>query len=141
MPDVVQTCLLPCSPERAFAALSDLDQLVRWWGPHGFTSTSDTIDFRPGGGWTMTLHGPDGTAYPNFYRFVTIEPPFLAVIEHPDPAHHFVSTYTFEEAPGGTHLTWRQHFDSEAHFAEIRAMVEAANPQLLERLTAVVTAP
>jgi uncharacterized protein YndB with AHSA1/START domain len=87
MPELVSTRLLPCTPERAFAALSDVDQIVQWWGPDGFTSTSESFDFRPGGAWTMVMHGPDGTDSPKRYRLLTIEAPARAVVEHPDPAH------------------------------------------------------
>lgn len=139
MPELLNTCLLPVSPERAFAAFSELDQIVRWWGPDGFTSTSQAFDFRPGGSWTMVLHGPDGTEYPNFYRFLDIEPAARVVFDHPDPAHCFETTVTLEATPDGTLLTWRQRFDSESHFAAIKDMVEAANPQLLARLADVVS--
>jgi uncharacterized protein YndB with AHSA1/START domain len=138
MSEIVCTRLLPVPRERAFAALSDLDQLVQWWGPDGFSSTSEAFDFSPGGSWTMVMHGPDGTDYPNFYRFCAIEAPAHVVLERPDPAHCFELTIAFDEAPGGTQLTWRQRFDDEAHFAEIKDFVSAANQQVLSRLEAVL---
>jgi uncharacterized protein YndB with AHSA1/START domain len=136
--ELVSTRLLPVSRERAFEALHDVDQLVQWWGPDGFTSTSESFDFRPGGTWTMVMHGPDGTDYPNLYRFLTIEAPAQVVVEHPQDPHWFELTIAFDEAPGGTLLTWRQRFDSEAHFAEIKEFVADANEQVLARLEAVV---
>lgn len=138
MPEQVSTRLLPCSPERAFAALSDVEQLVEWWGPDGFTTTSESFDFRAGGSWTMVMHGPDGRNYPNLYRFLAIEAPSRAVVEHPHESHWFELTITFDEAPGGTLITWCQRFDDEVHFAAIKDIVEKANPQLLARLAAVV---
>lgn len=138
MPELVATRLLPVPRERAFAALSDLDQLVRWWGPEGFTSTSEAFDFRPGGSWTMVMHGPDGARYPNLYVFREIEVPARVVVEHPDPAHRFELTIALDEAPGGTQLTWRQRFDSPEHFAEIKDFVATANQQVLTRLEAVL---
>ena len=140
MPEIVSTRLLPCSRERAFAALSDVEQLVRWWGPDGFTSTSEAFDFRPGGSWNVVLHGPDGADYPNLYHFHAIEAPSRAVIEHPDPAHWFELTVTFDETPTGTLVTWRQRFNSDEHFAAIKDLVSAANPQVLARLEAIATA-
>jgi uncharacterized protein YndB with AHSA1/START domain len=138
MSELVSTRLLPVSRERAFAALSDLDQLVRWWGPNGFSSTSEAFDFNPGGSWSVVMHGPDGADYPNFYRFHTIEAPARVVLERPDPAHRFELTIAFDEAPGGTRLTWRQRFDDEAHFAEVKDFVADANEQVLARLEAVL---
>lgn len=138
MSELVSTRLLPVSRERAFAALSDVDQLVQWWGPDGFTSTSESFDFRPGGTWTMVMHGPDGTDHPNVYHFLAIEAPARAVVERPHPVHHFELTIAFDEAPGGTQVTWRQRFHDEAHFAEVKDLVAGANQQVLDRLQAVV---
>lgn len=141
MPELVSTHLLPVPRERAFAAVREVDQLVRWWGPDGFTSTSEAFDFRPGGGWTMVMHGPDGVDHPNVYRFLAIEAPARVVVERPDPAHRFELTIAFDEAPGGTQVTWLQRFEDEAHFAEIKDFVAAANVQVLARLAAVVADP
>lgn len=138
MSELVATRLLPCTPERAFAAVGDVAELVVWWGPDGFTSTSQAFDFRPGGTWTMVMHGPDGTDYPNVYRFLAIEAPGRVVVEHPDPDHWFELTIAFEAVPGGTQVNWRQRFASEAHLTEIRDFVSAANEQVLARLAAVV---
>ena len=138
MPELVHTRVLPFPRERAFSALSDLDELVQWWGPDGFSSTSEPFDFRPGGRWTVVMHGPDGTDYPNLYRFHEIEAPARVVLEHPDPAHWFELTVVYDEVPGGTLLTWRQRFDSEGHFAQIKDFVSAANEQVLARMEAVL---
>lgn len=139
MPELVSTRVLPIPRERAFAALRELDQVIQWWGPDGFTSTSEAFDFREGGRWTMVLHGPDGTAYPNVYTFEAIDAPARVVIEHPHEVHWFELTITYDEVPGGTEVTWRQRFDDEAHFAEIKDMVAAANEQVLARMAAVAT--
>lgn len=138
MPELVATRLLPFPRERAFAALSDVGQLVHWWGPDGFTSTSEAFDFRAGGTWTMVMHGPDGTDYPNLYTFQEIEAPARAVVVHPDPAHWFELTIVFDDAPGGTLVTWRQRFVDEAHFAQIKDFLVVANAQILVRLEAVL---
>lgn len=132
------TRLLPVPPERAFAALSDVSQLVRWWGPAGFTSTSQTFDFRPDGRWEMVMHGPDGTDYPNLYLFKELAAPTRAVIQHPDPSHWFELTLTYAEAPEGTLLTWRQRFDTAAHYERVKDVVTVANEEMLSRLEAVL---
>ena len=46
-------------------AFSDPVRLARWWGPAGFTNTFTICEFKPGGQWSFTMHGPDGTNYPN----------------------------------------------------------------------------
>ena len=35
-------------------------RFARWRGPKGFTSAFHTFEFRDGGSWLFTMHGPDG---------------------------------------------------------------------------------
>lgn len=135
--------LLPHSREAVFAAIADPARIGRWWGPNGFTSTIDEFDFREGGYWRFTLHGPDGSNYPNENRFDVIERPVRVVIEHLDPGgtHHFLlSLELIERGPGGeqTLLRWAQTFDTEAHYEKVRDFVDVANEQNLDRLETVL---
>lgn len=57
--------VLAASPSQVFAAMSEPARLARWWGPHGFASTIHEFEFKPGGRWLLTMHGPDGKDYPN----------------------------------------------------------------------------
>jgi uncharacterized protein YndB with AHSA1/START domain len=41
------------------------EHISNWWGPNGFTNTIHLMDFQEGGEWQLTMHGPDGTNYPN----------------------------------------------------------------------------
>ncbi len=63
--EIVTTRLFDAPPERVFEAWSRAEHLERWWGPRGFTTTTHAFDFRPGGTWKLTMHGPDGTDFPN----------------------------------------------------------------------------
>lgn len=54
--------------------MQDPDRVARWWGPTGFTNTIQQYDFEPGGRWLLTMHGPDGTNYPNESRFTRLVP-------------------------------------------------------------------
>jgi uncharacterized protein YndB with AHSA1/START domain len=40
-----------------FAALSEADQLSKWWGPPSHPVVDCTVDFRPGGIWHYRLRG------------------------------------------------------------------------------------
>ena len=53
-------------------AWTDPNQASKWWGPRGFSITTHSKDLKPGGIWHYTMHGPDGTDYPNkaFYHEV-----------------------------------------------------------------------
>lgn len=46
-------------------AWTDPEQVAQWWGPRGFTLTTHSKELRPGGHWSYTMHGPDGTDYEN----------------------------------------------------------------------------
>lgn len=120
-----------------FAALSDPARVARWWGPDGFTNTIQLFDFRPGGQWLLTMHGPDGTDYPNESRFARIEPDARVEIEHLS-GHHFTLTLELRAVEGGTEVRWRQTFDTVEHYQSIAAFVATANQQNLERLAAEV---
>jgi len=128
---------IPASPAQVFAAMQDPDRVARWWGPAGFTNTIHRYDFEPGGRWLLTMHGPDGTDYPNESRFTLIVPDQLFEIEHLH-VPHFVLTLELRPQDQGTQVQWRQTFDSVADYQRLAEFVAEANEQNLERLAAEV---
>ncbi|HYF42375.1 MAG TPA: SRPBCC family protein [Ramlibacter sp.] len=129
--------LIPAAPAQVFAAMSDPARVARWWGPNGFTSTIHQYEFRPGGAWLMTMHGPDGQDYPNESRFTRIVPGQLFELEHLN-GHHFLLTLELRAQGEGTEVLWRQTFDTAEHYRRIADFVAGANEQNLERLAAEV---
>ena len=125
--------MLSASPSEVFAAMSDPDRLARWWGPAGFTNTVQLFEFRPGGRWLLTMHGPDGKDYPNESRFTRIEAGKVFELEHLS-GHHFILTIELQPMTGGTEVKWRQTFDTVEHYRRIAEFVASANEQNLERL-------
>jgi uncharacterized protein YndB with AHSA1/START domain len=59
--------------EAVWDAWTDPEQVAQWWGPRGFTLTTHSKDLRPGGSWAYTMHGPDGTDYPNKTHYFEVE--------------------------------------------------------------------
>jgi len=125
--------LLAATPSEVFAAIQDPARIARWWGPAGFTNTIHQYDFKPGGTWLLTMHGPDGKAYPNESRFTRIVPDRLFEIEHLS-GHHFLLTIELAPVDGGTEVKWRQTFDTREHYDSIAEFVATANEQNLQRL-------
>lgn len=81
------------------------EQVEKWWGPRGFTLTTHSKDLRAGGTWRYTMHGPDGTDYPNVTRYHVVEPYRKLVYDHggtDDRPPLFRVTVTFTEANGKT---------------------------------------
>jgi len=129
--------LISATPAEVFAAMSSAPRIERWWGPAGFTSTIHELDFRPGGRWLLTLHGPDGKEYPNESRFSRIDANRIWEIEHLS-GHHFFLAIELQPVGAGTLVAWRQTFDTKEHYESIAALVATANEQNLERLAAEV---
>lgn len=122
-------------PADIFAAFQDPARLAAWWGPKGFSNVFDVFEFWPGGRWVFTMTGPDGTAYPNESVFARIEAHREVVIRHAcEP--FFQLTVSLEPTAGGTLLHWVQVFDDAAVAEAVRHIVEPANEQNLDRLSA-----
>jgi uncharacterized protein YndB with AHSA1/START domain len=122
------------SPEKVYAAFADPARLARWWGPTGFTNTVEKLDLRPGGEYSITMHGPDGKDYPNESVFVEVEPARRVVYDHLRPMHRFLMTQTYEEIENQTQLTWRMRFESAEECERVRQFVVPANEQNFDRL-------
>jgi hypothetical protein len=125
------------TPVHVFAALRDPARLARWWGPTGFTNTIDQFEFVPGGAWLLTMHGPDGTNYPNTNRFNRIIDDALVEIEHLN-GHHFILSIALALHADGTEVHWTQTFDTAGEYRQLAGFLSAANAQNLERLEAEV---
>lgn len=127
--------------ELMFKAWTDPAHLKNWWGPKGFKNTFEMFDLRPGGMWTFTMHGPDGTDYANKVIFEEITEPSRIVMRHLDPQHEFQVTATLEEAgKGKTQLTFRMLFDDAGECQKVKTFVVEANEQNFDRLEAELAA-
>ena len=83
------------------------EQVEKWWGPRGFTLTTHSKDLRVGGTWRYTMHGPDGTNYPNLTKYYVVEPYQKLVYDHgatDETPPLFRVTVTFRESNGKTIL-------------------------------------
>jgi len=116
-------------------AFTDTDHLKHWWGPNGFTNTIYEFNFKVGGLWRFTMHGPDGRDYPNESRFVAIDWLSKIVLDHIcEP--HFRMTIGFEDVGTKTKLSWHMHFDNAETFEAVKPMAVPGLEQNLNRLGA-----
>lgn len=124
---------LAFSREQVFAAFSNPERLARWWGPAGFRNTFHQFEFKPGGQWVFTMHGPDGTNYENRSVFRTVSPDKIVFDHVCDPL--FQMTITLSELPnGGTRMIWRMAFDTVDLRDKIARFAKDANEQNCDRL-------
>lgn len=90
----------------------------QWWGPVGFTTTTIERDVRTGGVWRHTMHGPDGTDYPNRIDYTRVEAPELIEWKHGDDSGaepQFHCSVRFEDLGGNrTRLTLKHIFPNGA---------------------------
>lgn len=63
------------TPERLFAAWTEPDQLLEWWGPAGVECVDAQVDLRPGGEYRIANRFPDGRVVWIRGRFESVEPP------------------------------------------------------------------
>lgn len=68
--------------EIVWDAWVDPAQAAHWWGPRGFTLTTYSKELRVGGQWRYTMHGPDGTDYPNIATYHEIDEHKSLVYDH-----------------------------------------------------------
>lgn len=80
-----------------------------------------------------TMHGPDGTDYPNHSVFVEVVPPERVVLDHLS-GHQFRVTGTFEDLEGRTKVTFRQRFNNTEEFEQAKPYCVEGNEQNLDRL-------
>ena len=128
---------LPFPAQRVFEAFARPELLSRWWGPSGFTNTFEVFEFRPGGRWEFTMHGPDGSHHLNESTFLQIDAPSTLVIQHVSPPR-FVLTVELDAREEDTDLRWTQVFEDGAVASRIAHIVEPANEQNLDRLRSVL---
>ncbi len=140
--EIVITRVFDAPRELVFRAWTEPEHLVHWLGPKGFTNTTLFIDVRPGGMWRFTMHGPDGTDYPNRIVFGEIVPPERLVYTHDDDdrgaASAFQVTVTLVEQGAQTLLTSRMVFPTAAaleHVVTKYHAIEGAH-QNMDRLAA-----
>jgi uncharacterized protein YndB with AHSA1/START domain len=117
--EIVITRLIDAPLERVWRAWADPAEIVKWWGPHGFSNETASREFKKGGSWRHTMIGPDGTRFPNFAKY-------LEIVEHEKIVYtngggkeggegvSFTATVTFARKGGKTELTMRSVFPTAA---------------------------
>ena len=93
---VIAEIFIAAPPARVFQAISDPNQLPRWWGQDGlYHVTKSSMDIRQGGKWRSDGVGADGK---EFY----VEGEYLEV----DPPRRLVHTWVGSYDPSKTVVRW-----------------------------------
>ncbi|MEU9438065.1 SRPBCC family protein [Streptomyces sp. NPDC048252] len=111
--EIVISRVIDAPRELVFEAFTEVRHLSRWWGPEGFTTTTRSFEFREGGEWDFVLHGPDGTDYSEWIRWLRIIPPERIALLHGesrDDPNAFESDLTFAQEGAATRIEMRTVF-------------------------------
>jgi uncharacterized protein YndB with AHSA1/START domain len=116
--EIVISRLIDAPQELVFDAFTDPKHISKWWGPNGFTTTTQTMDLRPGGVWRFVMHGPDGRDYENLVTYLEVSKPKRLVYNHGGVGDtediRFRATVTFRPVGDKTEVTLRSVFPTAA---------------------------
>jgi uncharacterized protein YndB with AHSA1/START domain len=110
-------------------AWTDPEQVAMWWGPRGFTITTHSKDLRPGGHWKYTMHGPDGTDYPNTTYYFEVEKNKKLLYDHgasDDRPPLFRVTVLFSEIKGKTKMEMTMALPTPEAAVETKKFIKKA---------------
>nr|WP_168500365.1 SRPBCC family protein [Streptomyces sp. RLB1-33]QIY76223.1 ATPase [Streptomyces sp. RLB1-33] len=141
--EIVISRVIDAPREPVFEAFIEVRHLSRWWGPEGSTTTR-SFEFREGGEWDFVLHGPDGTDYSEWIRWLRIAPPERIALLHGesrDDTNAFESVLTFAPSGAATRIVMRTVFPTKELRDEVVEKYPAieGGQQTLSSLAAYVT--
>lgn len=122
--EIVLTRVFDAPRELVFKAWTDKDHIGKWFGPKGFSCTTQEIDIRAGGRWRFDMRGPDGKIWPNLMVFLEVKYPEWLVYEHGtgqgDDPNKFRVIITFDaQGEKKTIVTLRQLHPTAARRKEV----------------------
>lgn len=116
LPSVTIVRRIKASPAKVWAAITQPDQMIQWWGPDAGPTLRADVDVRPGGRFSVLFrllngeeHNPTGT-----YRDVIPERKLSFTWDLPGERESLV-TFLLKPIDGGTELTLlHEHLPDEA---------------------------
>jgi uncharacterized protein YndB with AHSA1/START domain len=127
---------LPATRSRVFGALTEPDEVAKWWGPTGFTVPRVETDLRVGGAYRIAMQPPEGQLFHLVGEFLAVDPParlsYTFRWEDPDPEdRETIVTLSLSDLGGSTELELTQgEFATERR----RSLHDAGWTETLDRL-------
>lgn len=114
--EIIMTRLLNAPRELVWEVFTNPEHLANWWGPFGFTITTHHKVTQVGEQWRLTMHGPDGTDYPNKIIYDEVTKPERLVFHHSGDADsmgvNHITTIELKEEGNKTRLLFKLTFPS-----------------------------
>ena len=125
--------------ELVWKVTTDPQLVPEWWGPRGYKTIVDKMDFRVGGAWRYVQYDAEGNehAFNGVYKVIQSPERLVYTFEYEPVAGHIsTDTITLEElADGKTLLTARTTFDTvEALDGMIQSGMEGGATESWDRL-------
>jgi len=132
--EIVTTRVLNFPQELVFKAWSNPEHLKNWWGPKGFTNTFHEFDFRVGGIWKFTMHGPERGNFENECEFIKIDKPnLIAWKRHSKPLFQILTTFE-AISENETKVVFKMLFETEAECQKLKPYVVDKNEENFDKL-------
>lgn len=109
--DLVISRLIEVPREKIWAAWNDPEILAQWWCPKPWRTEVHGFDFRSGGTFNVTMHGPNGEQSPNPGLFLDVVPMSRIVFTStltegwrpvPSPFIPITAVFSLSDEQGGT---------------------------------------
>ena len=115
--ELVMERIFDAPRELVWNVMTDPARVTNWWGPHGYTTTVEEMDVRPGGRWRWINHTTGGENAPFKGEYLEVVP-FERIVQtqifdvpgFDDRAA--INTMTFEDLGGRTRVVARSRFPS-----------------------------
>lgn len=133
--ELVVTRVFDAPVRLVFEAWTKPELFRLWWAPRsmGMNLLSCEMDVRTGGGYRIAFGDDPATAMAFFGRYLEVVPNVRLVWTNDEDADAAVTTVTFEEKDGRTHLVLRELYASAEAF-EAAGGAEGALPEQFAQL-------
>ena len=132
--EIVTTRIFEYPRQLVYRAWTEPDHLKNWWGPNGFTNTFHTYDFKVGGLWIFTMHGPEKGNYENACTFLVIREPELIIWDRQSKPLFQVEVTLNEIDADTTQVLFKQKFRTEEECNKLRKYVPEKNEENMDKL-------
>ena len=140
--ELVVTRVFDAPAHLVYEAWTTPELLMRWWAPksYGITFLSCDLDVRPGGTYRLVFGHPESGEPMAFVgRYLEVEPNARLVWTNEEGADGPVTTVTFEERDGRTHLRLQDLYPSREALDEALASGSVSGyPEQFDELEAVL---
>ncbi len=131
---IISTRVFAVPQASLYRAWAEPEHLKNWCGPKGFTNTFHEFDFRVGGRWRFTMHGPEKGNYENDCEFIKIEAPsVIAWKRYSQPLFQVLAVFE-PVSENSTKLVFNMLFDNAETCKKMRPFVVDKNEENFDKL-------